>query len=227
MPEFSCGGRALIEMALYWPDTGSWRARVEVDGETALSGQVQLELTGGVVLTGTVKSGGVSDSRVQATLTAGRALLTSTIIPGQHFYDTTPRTIVDNIMANTSGGPLLREMVNQDLPGVFDQSIARWMRIRTTADEALTRLTNHFGLKWWFDPDGRIRIGTPEYPDVRLSTVDVLPHDDPEWSRLVFASDDEIVQPRTTLVTDYGSYPVREVRYYLSRGRLRGVLYHA
>lgn len=225
--EFSCAGRALIDMRLVWPDAGGWRvSSMEVDGETAISGLVDLELAGGTVLKGRVSTGGVSDTRVLANLAPGKGLLAFVEIPGQHFFEATPRTIVENIISATAPNPFDRELLNPSMPPLCDRPIARWMRIGTTADDALTQLMRYLGLAWWFDPDGQVRIGELTYPEVRPESLDVLPLDSPEWGRLDFATDDETIMPRTTVVTDYGSYRVKEVRYYLSEGRWRGTIYY-
>jgi hypothetical protein len=226
--DFSCAGRALIALRLGLPEFGAWKASsVEVDGDDPISGQVDLELAGGVVLKGTVVSGGASDTRVLANIRPGRGLLTVTEIPGQHFFEATPRTIAENIVAHTANDPTLRETINAAMPAICDEPIARWMRLKTTADDALSQLVRYLGLAWWFDPDGQIRIGELEYPEVRPSSIDIFPHDNPEWTRLDFATDDETIMPRTTVVTEYGSYRVKEVRYYLHENRWRGTLDYA
>ena len=67
---FLCAGRPLIECGLYVAHDGAYRARVEVDGTTEISGQVDLELPG-VTYKCTVKRGGATGSRVLAVLSPG------------------------------------------------------------------------------------------------------------------------------------------------------------
>lgn len=217
--EFTLGDRALIEGRLIWPESGAIRGSFEIDGEDPISGAVTLGLPG-VDIAVTIVSGGLSDTRVYANFNSGGGTLSQFPVEGQHLYQATPRTIFEQIL-NGSGETLFPEM-----PAICDQAIAHWMRIATTADNALAQLVRHLGLAYWFEPDGRVRIGQIDYPEVTLDTLDVLPLDRPEWKRLDFADDDEIVQPRTTLVTDYGSYRVVEVRYYLARGIWRGEIFY-
>lgn len=213
---FTCDGRALIETSLYIPEAGAYRARVEVDGQTAITGQVDLELPG-VTFKCTVRAGGDSDTRIVATLAPGKGTLPADI-GGQSYFEATPRTI----LRDTVGA----ETLNADLPEIADQPIARWVRIAGPADDAVSRLAKYLGLSWWFEPDGTIKIGTIAYPET-TPDIDIFPHDSPEWKRLNFASDEVIVMPRTTVNTDYGSYRVTEVRYWLRRGLWRGTLYYA
>jgi hypothetical protein len=229
MSEFTCAGRALIDGRIIWPESGGWKATsLEVDGDTAISGAVQLELAGGVTLSGTVVSGGVSDTRVLANILPGKGLLSRVTVPGQHFVEPTPRSIIENILSHTADDPTgqMQEQLNPTLPPICDQPLARWMRIQTTADDALNQIVSFIGLDWWFDLDGRIVVGEIVYLPVTPSTLDVLPHDHPEQGRLVFGTDDETIQPRTTVVTEYGSYQCTEVRYVLSNGKWRGILYY-
>ena len=217
MSDYSCGGRALIEARVTIPEQGAIRAEVEVDGETAISGEVDLVLTGGVAYRCTVMAGGVSDTRVLAVLTSGKGTL-GDVVPGQHFYQSAPRTIIQ------SG--LNGELLNPVMPSIADQPIARWMRIEQPGDAALAQLAAYLGLGWWFDPDGQIRLGQIEYPEVTLSGLDVLPLDQPQRKRFDFGNDETLMQPRTSVGTAYGTYRITEVRYWLSQGRWRGTAYY-
>jgi len=112
------------------------------------------------------------------------------------------------------------------MPSIADQPIARWMRIEQPGDAALAQLATYLGLGWWFDPDGQIRLGQIEYPEVTLSGLDVLPLDQPQRKRFDFGNDETLMQPRTSVVTAYGTYRITEVRYWLSQGRWRGTAYY-
>ncbi len=213
---FLCGGRPLIECRLYLPQDGAFRARVEVDGTTAIAGQVDLELPG-TTFKCTVRRGGATGSRVLAVLSSGMGTLTAPV-GGQAFYEATPRSILQQTIGI--------ETLNAELPQIADEPIARWVRIAGPADEAVSQLASYLGLSWWFDPDGTIKLGALSYPPSSV-TIDVLPNDNPEWGRLMFASEEATVLPRTTITTDYGSYAVTEVRYSLSEGIWRGILYYA
>lgn len=213
---FLCAGRPLIECGLYVAHDGAYRARVEVDGTTEISGQVDLELPG-VTYKCTVKRGGATGSRVLAVLSPGMGTLT-TSIGGQSFYEASPRTILQQTIG--------LETLNAELPAILDEPIARWVRAAGPADEAVSILAKYLGLGWWFEPDGTIKLGELKYPPSSV-TIDVLPNDNPEWGRLAFASEDGTVLPRTTVTTDYGSYAVTEVLYSLRNGIWRGVLYYA
>lgn len=213
---FLCGGRPLIECRLYLPQDGAFRARVEVDGTTEIAGQVDLELPG-VTFKCMVRRGGTTGSRVLAVLSPGMGTLTAHV-DGQAFYEATPRAILQQTIGV--------ESLNVELPEIVDEPIARWVRIAGPADVAVSLLARHLGLSWWFEPDGSVKLGALSYPPSSV-TIDVLPNDNPEWGRLTFASEDATVLPRTTITTDYGSYAVTEVRYSLSEGIWRGVLYYA
>ncbi len=226
MSDFSCAGRALIEARIIIPEQGGLRAWVEVDGESAIGGQVKLVLAGGMSFSCTVTSGGTSDTRVLATLSQGMGTLATAEIEGQHFVEATPRTIVENIVAHTAENAADREKLNPVMPAVCDLPIARWMRMRSTADDALNQLASYLRLGWWFDADGQIRIGELTYPTV-APDIDVFPLDSPEWKRLEFASDDVTVMPRSSVATEYGTYRAKELRYYLAKGKWRGTLYYA
>lgn len=228
---FLCGGRPLIECRLYLPQDGAFRARVEVDGTTEITGQVDLELPG-VTFKCTVKRGGSTGSRVLAVLSPGMGTLAAPV-GGQSFYEATPRAILqqtigtglaaDGEVTDQSG---TLESLAADLPQIVDEPIARWVRIAGPADTAVSRLASYLGMSWWFEPDGTIKLGELAYPPSSVS-IDVLPNDNPEWARLMFASEEDTVMPRTTITTDYGSYAVTEVRYSLSDGIWRGVLHYA
>jgi len=218
--EFALDNRALIEARVQIPQTGLARAWTEIDGETAISGLVSLELAGGTAFQGAVISGGVSDTRVLANWVQGQGKLASTRISGQHFFEPTPRDIIENIIT------LAGEVLNPEMPPICDKPLARWMRFAETADAALSAIVGYLGLAWWADLDGKIRVGTPDYPEVRPD-IDVFPLDSPEWKRLDFASDEYTVLPRSTVVTEYGNYRVTEVRYYLHNNKLRGTFYYA
>lgn len=213
---FRCAGRPLIECRLYAAQDGAYRARVEVDGVTEIMGQVDLELPG-VTYKCTVKRGGATGSRVLAVLSPGMGTLTAPI-DGQSFFEASPRVILQQTIGS--------ESLNAELPQIADEPIARWVRLAGPADEAVSRLAAYLGLSWWFEPDGTIKLGEISYPPSSVS-IDVLPNDNPEWGRLMFASEDGTVLPRTTVTTDYGSYAVTEVRYSLSNGIWRGVLNYA
>jgi hypothetical protein len=139
-------------------------------------------------------------------------------VAGQAFYEAPPRAILQQTIGV--------ESLNAELPDIVDEPIARWVRIAGPADEAVSQLASYLGLTWWFEPDGTVKFGALSYP-LSSTTIDVLPNDNPEWGRLVFASEEATVLPRTTITTDYGSYAVTEVRYSLSEGIWRGVLYYA
>jgi hypothetical protein len=219
MPAFSLGSRALIEVRVIIPEQGIARAWTEIDGETAISGQQVLELAGGTTFAGTIIAGGASDTRILANWAQGLGLLASVPSPGQHYFEATPRSILKSIITDAG------EVLNPDLPPICDQPIDRWMRLADTPDVQLGFITKFLNLTWWLDPDGRVRVGVLDYPEVTPG-IDVFPLDSPEWKRLDFASDDVTIMPRTSVVTDYGIYKVSEVRYTLSKGRWRGTFYY-
>lgn len=226
MSEFSLGSRALIESRIIIPQSGIARCWTEIDGETAISGQQVLELAGGTTFAGTIISGGASDTRILANWAQGLGRLASVVVPGQHFFEATPRSIFESILIDAgeltpSGAPAL----NPEMPSICDEPIDRWMRLASTGDVQLGLITGFLELTWWLDFDGRVHIGTLEYPETKPD-IDVMPLDSPEWHRLDFASDDVTIMPRTSVVTDYGTYKVSEVRYTLSDGHFRGTFYY-
>ena len=230
---FTANGRSLIGGTFVWPEEGPWMfSDLEVDGEDPLTGPVQLELPS-VTLAGYVLTQGVSElipkAQVLAGLTGG--LRDETKLEGQHHSRANVRTILLDLL----GGA--KETLDQGSDAaILNQQIESWMRLACTPQEALRRLVRRLterrdptqpAVSWWVQPSGQVRVAPLEYPEVRLSDLDVLPHDKPHRKILFVAGDEtDTVRPRTTLVTEYGNFLVREVQYTLVDGDWRGTIYY-
>ena len=79
-------------------------------------------------------------------------------VPGQHFYQSAPRTIIQSGLNGDCSDPVMPLRI-------ADQPIGAMGAHRATpGDVARCAARHHLGLGWWFDPDGQIWLGQIEYP---------------------------------------------------------------
>ena len=231
---FTANGRSLIGGTFVWPEEGPWIfSDLEVDGEEPLLGAVQLELPS-VTLAGYVLEQGVSELIPKAQVLAGLSggLRAEAALPGQHHSRANVRTILLDIL---SGAKETLDQAGSD-SAILNQQIESWVRTACSPQGALRQLVRRLtekrdsalpAISWWVEPSGQVRVAALEYPEVRLSDLDVLPNDKPHRKILYVAGDEaDIVRPRTTLVTEYGNFLVREVQYTLVDGDWRGTIYY-
>lgn len=106
--------------------------------------------------------------------------------------------------------------VGETLGTIADVRVTTYMRVRGSAGDALSRLANTFGQRWWVERGGSVSIGLrPSGPEAQGVRVD----SGPDGS--VYLANPESVQIGGT----YDGQTIRHVRWYQDANRFEAILY--
>lgn len=155
------GALEVISLRLSMPLAGAWTAEVEVDTGEPLAGAVVIAMgvddAAPVEFSGTVLESRAFEGRARAFIVGGRGGLRRELPPRQYQL-APPRLVVSAILRES--GEEAGELEGLDgLP-----LLARWVRARARAAEALNVVCRRAGVSWRVRRNGTIRVGVERWP---------------------------------------------------------------
>lgn len=212
----SLAGQDVLSAELRIPRLGAWHANVESDGDTALSGSVELDLDGskwqGTILPG---QSGVSAGRVRSWVVGGKGGLQKELAP-RHYHDVSLGTVV---------GDILRESGESLAPGSeTSRKLSAWQRLKGPAAHSLVKLVDHAGLAWRVLGDGKIWIGTETWPAVEPN-AEVLDEDWMMGTQNIAPADDFADVAALLPGTTFGGHRIEQVVHHYEPRSIRTILH--
>ncbi|MDI1430227.1 hypothetical protein [Polyangium sorediatum] len=184
------GALEVISLRLSMPLAGAWTAEAEVDTAEPLSGSVVIavgvEDAATVEFSGTVLESRAFEGRARAFIVGGRGGLRRELPPRQYQL-APPRLIVSAILreAGEEAGEL------EGLDGL--PVLARWVRVRARAAEALNVVCRRAGVSWRVRRNGTILVGVETWPVYAGRPFCVS--EDGAHARAVYAQDAPDIEP--------------------------------
>ena len=166
MATLTLAGQEVLSGTITQPRNGAWTADLQVAGEVALSGAVQLS-DGTSVYNGSIASGAVFAGRGHWRVVGGKGGLGGVLGP-KHYRSATVGRVLSEICSDSgeNRSPLI-------LPTVLLRKLSYWTRPTGTGGTAIANLSDSFESVWRILPNGDVWLGSPGFqlPAPQLFTV--------------------------------------------------------
>ncbi|MDD5245468.1 MAG: hypothetical protein PHU49_15780 [Syntrophorhabdaceae bacterium] len=157
----------VLKAEITLPKSGPWVAKIEANGDTALSGTVTIDFAdGSMQLVGTVPTGACEAyaDRVLARIVGGAAGLQTTV-GGKAYRQATAGLIIGDLLRE-AGEMLSTTSSATALATVFPH----WVRLQNPAQRELALLIRRLGVGWRVLADGTVWVGTDAWAESALVT---------------------------------------------------------
>ena len=205
-------GKAIQSASVDIPSCGRWIARVTLDGEHVLAGQVSMELVSGTTWTGTVASGEGYNGSTVLTVVGGRNGL-HTMLPPKSFLATPMSSIIAETLSDVG------ETLQDDSGGLLSKVSSHVVRSRMSAISWLNIVCSDLDVPWQATFDSKIRVGAIPTTQVkwRYEVTDRQPYLD----KIEIASDEGLAVPGNVIA----DLTVVRANHRLTASSLRSTLW--
>jgi hypothetical protein len=168
-------GLSVISGRIGMPRIGAWTADLWVASSTVVTGPVDLQVSPGLTLRGTVARAGVHETLLHVRIVGGANGLRSFVTP-KHYTAPTLRVVLKDLLADV--GETLSSTVSASL---LNTQFPHWTTMQMPAARALRCLLERAGsdIAWRHLPDGTLWIGSETWPEssVSYAELDARPED--------------------------------------------------
>jgi hypothetical protein len=169
-------GLSVISGRIGMPRIGAWTADLWVASSTVVTGPVDLQVSPGLTLRGTVARAGVHETLLHVRIVGGANGLRSFVTP-KHYTAPTLRVVLKDLLADV--GETLSSTVS---PTLLNTQFQHWTTLRMPAARAIRCVLERAasGISWRHLPDGTFWIGSETWPEsaVNYADLDAMPEDD-------------------------------------------------